>query len=226
MPFDDIIDDPIDDNLEINDNELYEDEDAQDLLPPRPPVACQTTESLKAFHAAQGTTGEQWREAVVEVLDFMKSKTMNTTLFLHHLFWNTPEIIDDGRCKYERTSVTHSKELEGVLRNLYRPPRKHNKGFRSQGAVATMTKIAGEITSRQINREMRALGPVLESAPADFNEKNLLETKLETMIPQVKAAAPLWWSICRNAAFTPQQAARNTKKSDPDTVSNSRAYLC
>ena len=154
----------------------------------------------------------------------MKSKTMDTTLFLHHLFWNTQEIIDSKRCQYERTAVTHSKELDGILRNIYRPPRKHNQGVSTRGAVATMNKIAGDITSRQINREMRALGPVLESAPADFNEENLLETKLEMMIPQVKAAAPLWWSICHNAAFTPQQAARNTKKSDPDTVSNRQAY--
>ena len=40
MPFDDIIDDPIDDDLEIDDNELYEDKDEQDLVQPGPPVAC------------------------------------------------------------------------------------------------------------------------------------------------------------------------------------------
>ena len=129
MLFNDLMDNAIDDNFEHNNNELYDDKDVQDFVLLRPLISCQTTESLKAFHTARSTIREQWREVVIKVLDFMKSKVMDTTLFLHHLFWNTPEIIDDGQCKYECTSVTHSKELEDILHNLYCLLHKHSKGF-------------------------------------------------------------------------------------------------
>ena len=183
MLFNDLIDNAIDDNLEHDDNKLYDDKDVQDLVLPRPPISCQTTEYLKAFHIARSTIEEQWREVVVKVLDFMKSKAMDTTLFLHHLFWNTSKIINDSWCKYERTSVTYSKELKDILHNLYCLSCKHSKGFCSQEVVATMMKIAREITLHQINCEMCALSLVLESAPLDFNEESLLSTKLETLIP-------------------------------------------
>ncbi|EKM48930.1 uncharacterized protein PHACADRAFT_214588 [Phanerochaete carnosa HHB-10118-sp] len=218
MPFDEQVGDPIEDDLEINDDEFFDDEDERDYAPRAHPVACQTTESLKAFHQQRGTTGEDFRLRILKILDFMQSQAMNTALFLHHLCWNTPEIITDARCKYERTSVTHSKELKGVLRNLYRPPRGHGRGVRSRGAVEAMTEVAQEIVTRQVNYEMRALHPIMEAKPADFREESLLQITLDDMISRVRAAAPTWWSICSNAAFTPKQAARNTKKSSPDTA--------
>ena len=40
-------------NLEPDNNKLYEGGDVQDLVLPGSPVACQTTESLQAFHKAR-----------------------------------------------------------------------------------------------------------------------------------------------------------------------------
>ncbi|EKM56458.1 uncharacterized protein PHACADRAFT_118176 [Phanerochaete carnosa HHB-10118-sp] len=148
----------------------------------------------------------------------MQSQAMNTALFLYHLCWNTPKIITDVRCKYERISVTHSKELKGVLQNLYCPPGGHGRGVCSRGAVKAMTEVTQEIVTRQVNYEMRALHLIMEAKPVDFREELLLQITLDNIISCVRAVAPTWWSICSNAAFTPKQAARNTKKSSPDTV--------
>ncbi|GJE94089.1 hypothetical protein PsYK624_102570 [Phanerochaete sordida] len=221
MPFEDSdepVESPIEDDLEPGDDEYFDDEDERDYAPRQPPVACQTTEAFKQFHRAQGTTGEQFCEKVRDIIEYMEKQQMNTALFLHHLLWNTAEVISDTKCQYERTSLTHSAELPGVLRNLYRPPRKHGRGYRAKGAAHAMTEVAKEIIAREVNNEMRALRPIMEAQPEDFNEESLLKITLDEMIPQVKAAAPTWWSICNTAAFTPKQAARNTKKSSPDTA--------
>lgn len=206
----------IEEDLEPDDNELFDDEDPEELPLKAPPVAVQTTQSLKRCLA--NISNEEIATRCRRIIRHMVEQGLDLTLFLFYISWTIQEAIDDPVIRYARTALMCSEELSIILKNWHRPPRKCDRGIRTRAAGATMDALAEDIVSRRVNREMRNMGPLMTSSHSDFSEEALLSVKLDQMVPAMKAVAPTFWALCRAAAFTPRQATKNTKKSDPDTV--------
>ncbi|KAJ3557664.1 hypothetical protein NM688_g1349 [Phlebia brevispora] len=128
--------------------------------------------------------------------------------------WTSAEAVDDPVLQYARTVLMWSGGLPKILRNWYRPPRRHNAGISTKAGYSAVLDLAQEIVKGKINDEMRALAPITQSLPSEMNEESLLFS-VEQMTKDVKRTAPLFWSILDAASCTPQQEQRNTVKS-PD----------
>lgn len=208
---------PIEDDLSGDDNELFDDENEEETYEEKaPPAVLGRTHSLRAFLAIK--TNLWIAEQCRQVIQYMVSLGLDLTLFLYHISWTNPEATVDPVIQYARSVLMWSEELPTILRNWHRPPREHLRGVRTKAVRAAMDSFAQDLVVRRINRDMRALGPLMKSPNSEFSEEALLAVEFQELIPRVQELAPTFWKLCRATAHTPRQAAENTKKSDPDMV--------
>lgn len=74
-------------NVQPDNNELYEDEDEDELMQHRSSAVC--TEHTKGIQEyIKMKTDDEIAEKCVRVLDFMKSEGLDLSTFLWHVFWN------------------------------------------------------------------------------------------------------------------------------------------
>ncbi|KAI0074983.1 hypothetical protein K474DRAFT_1600590 [Panus rudis PR-1116 ss-1] len=139
---------------------------------------------------------------VLDVLKYMKLQKLNLPILLEALSWTDETLISDENARYHRTQLLQSEELPLILRNWHQPPRQHGKGVRTKAAKKAMVTWAASTLSSTIKKEMTALKPLMRNSPCD----------------RASAAAPMFWSLLRQAACTPAQEKKNTYKSPDSTM--------
>lgn len=193
-------------------------DDEMDWTPPR--EACEPphrdrTKGFRRAHAARGI--DSLPQAVLEVLEFMRSKDLDLPLFLSALSYEDNSLIQNGTARYERTALLVSTELPHILRKWFRPPRRHSGGVRSKGGSRAIGPFAVELVEDMLHREMVSVGRFMRSKPADLSEQTLLAIKWKEMIAEVQDKAPILWRLLRRCSWTSRQQKRNTLK-NPDGV--------
>ncbi|KAJ3540349.1 hypothetical protein NM688_g6238 [Phlebia brevispora] len=127
--------------------------------------------------------------------------------------WTNRDAVNDPVLRYARTALMWSEGLPVILKNWYRPPRRHNAGISTRARYDAMLALAQEIVNEKVDNEMHALTPIMYSPPFDISEEKLL-FPIEDLIMDVKRTAPTFWSLFQSTSYVPQQA-RNTLK-NPD----------
>ncbi|EMD36481.1 hypothetical protein CERSUDRAFT_74440 [Gelatoporia subvermispora B] len=135
--------------------------------------------------------------------------------------WTYPEHTRiRSKIRYARTTLTHSKELPTILKNMYKPPRRHGTGIRTKGASSILKMWATELVNDAINNEMKKLHPHFLSPQHKLSEESLLGVSWQPMIDTTRSTALTLWSILRRASYTRKQEQRNKKKNlAPETNS-------
>ena len=107
-----------------------------------------------------------------------------------------------------------SEELPGILTHWHQPPRQHNAGVRTKAAKIAMTNWALETLCDTVDDELLDLGPTMQLPQEDLSEEALLDIRIQDMIPEVQANAPVLWKLVSNLACTQKQLCRNKNKND------------
>jgi hypothetical protein len=71
---------------------------------------------------------------------------------------------------------------------------------------------------RHIERELRALAPVMKMNARDVSPEALLSIDMKTMMEDTHRLSPVLWDVMTHTAYTRRQSQRNKYKS-PDNVS-------
>jgi hypothetical protein len=159
------------------------------------------------------------------VLDHMHQLSINLPILLWAISWNMERLINDDKIRWARTTLMVSDELPAILRNWWRPPRSHGKGIRTRAGSIAVKELGVEIVTESIDKEMKALTPVLSLPKDDLSEELLLAIKWNDTVAQVKDLAPTMWSLFRTAAYTQKQDRRNRSK-NPDSVRTCTSLIC
>ena len=119
--------------------------------------------------------GRSLAEPVKYVLAVMDSLGINLPIFLDAFSWGDADCIQDAKIRYARSALMNSKELPGILRRWWRPPRSAgSKNKRARGAGPVMENFAVECTQHILNRELEAIAAYLVSPMGeDITEKAL-----------------------------------------------------
>lgn len=194
------------------------DDEEMDWEPPR--EACEPphrdrTRGFRRAHAARGN--HSLSQAVLEVLEFMRSKDLDLPLLLSALSYEDNTLVRNGTARYERTALLVSTELPNILQKWFRPPRRHNGGIKTKGGSRAIGPFAVQLVEDMLHREMVAVGKFMRSKPRDLSEQTLLSIKWKEMIASVQDKAPILWKLLRRCSWTSRQQKRNTLKS-PDSV--------
>jgi hypothetical protein len=151
------------------------------------------------------------------VLHCIEAQGLNLAIFLWAISWNNVHLVKDATARCARTALMNSEELPEILKNWYRPPRKHGTGTRTQAAHETITSFALELTCSTLDEEMSALADIMSLPQEELSEEALLSIRWKALVSDVQETAPAMWKLFRHAAYTPLQDARNTIK-NPDSV--------
>jgi hypothetical protein len=129
----------------------------------------------------------------------MRTNNVTLSTLLWAISWNVEELNSNQRVVFERTSLLVSDELPQILRNWYKPPRRHTAGIRTRGAKESLFKWAMETVSDSVNLEMNALKQHLRLPPSEVTD-DLVEIKLGDLVNTVSSAAPVLWKLLHHAA--------------------------
>ncbi|KAI0691820.1 hypothetical protein BC835DRAFT_1509188 [Cytidiella melzeri] len=157
---------------------------------------------------------------LVSVIDYMATQGLDTVSFLHYLSWNLEipghMVSEQSTIRYARTALMHCEQLPGILKNWHKPPRGHERGVTTRGALNAMNEWAVDNVKARLNREMREFAPQLESPPEDMSEEYLLGIRLKDDIERMKTMMPTYWDIMDSLSCTPlQKKRRKTKDHEP-----------
>jgi hypothetical protein len=164
--------------------------------------------------------GKNLAELIKAVLIFMDGLGINLSIFLDGLSWGDVGCIQDAKIRYERSALMNSKELPGILRRWWKPPRPTGlKKQRPRGAAQVMKGFTVECMETVLDQELEDIALSLSSpAGKDIQEENLTSVIFKKMIDDMQIQAPVLWRLLRNMAYTQSQQARNAEK-NPDKVS-------
>ncbi|KAH9839550.1 uncharacterized protein C8Q71DRAFT_704368 [Rhodofomes roseus] len=123
-------------------------------------------------------------------------------------------------------STRRPEDLGDFLRRVHMPPRKHDAGINTEGAHDVLLNFAMDTISRIMNREMKALDPLMRAPQGEISEEKLCGIRLEQMVSSVSAAAPKTRALLRKVSFTPRQEKENKIKSPEPILLMSVAMLC
>jgi hypothetical protein len=157
-------------------------------------------------------------ERVVKILQLMEELHVNLPIFLWAISWNVEELISNPQARFARTSLMISDELPGILTHWHQPPRQHNAGVRTKAAKLAMTNWALETLCDTVDDELLALGPAMQFPQDDLSEDALLGIRIQDMIPEVQANAPVLWKLVCDLTCTQKQVRRNKNKIGSEPV--------
>jgi hypothetical protein len=189
--------------------------DSEDEVETGPAIELRNTQILR-----QKWEGKSLVEPIKYVLAVMDRLGINLPIFLDALSWGDADCIQDAKVRYARSSLMKSKELPGILRCWWRPPRSAgSKNKCARGAGPAMESFAAECTQHILNRELEAIAAYLVSPMGeDITEETLTSLVFREVIEDMKNDAPILWQLLCTMAYTPDQQKRNTEK-NPDKVS-------
>jgi hypothetical protein len=108
--------------------------------------------------------------------------------------------------------------IESFDRHSIRTIRQRKKKKDEPKPVNTVLKAATECVKRHIERELRALAPVMKMNAWDVSPEALLSIDMKTMMEDTYRLSPVLWDVMTHTAYTRRQSQRNKYKS-PDNVS-------
>jgi len=176
----------------------------------------------KAERDSLGDSVDLYARAMA-VLGCIEEQGLTLAIFLWVISWNNVHLIKDNTARHAHTALMNSEELPGILKNWYKPPRKHNSGVRTQAAHEVMTGFALGITFGILDNEISALANIMSLPQEHLSEETLLSIHWKELISDVQEMALTTWRIFRHTAYTPLQDSRNTIK-DPDSVGHILYY--
>jgi hypothetical protein len=158
-------------------------------------------------------------EKVNKVLDTIYTQGLDLAIFLDAVCWGNEACISDRTFRSAHTGLMVSDELPEILRRRYKPPRRSHggKGRRPAGAHCPLLDFATNCVSETVDREMKLSAHLFLSPPEELSEEYLTSLDFGEMKDSIQRDAPVLWRILQQAAYTPEQVARNKHK-DPDMV--------
>jgi hypothetical protein len=144
----------------------------------------------------------------------MEELHVNLPILLWAISWNVEELISNPQARFARTSLMISEELPGILTHWHQPPRQHNAGVRTKAAKLAMNNWALETLCDTADDELLALGPAMQLPQEDLSEETLLDIRIQDMIPEVQANAPVLWKLISSLTCTQKQVRRNKTKNN------------
>ncbi|TFK18135.1 hypothetical protein FA15DRAFT_731225 [Coprinopsis marcescibilis] len=158
-------------------------------------------------------------KAVRDTCKFLKSRRINTPIFLDALSWGNRYCINDGICRNQWTTLLQSRELPGILECWQKPPRTSSSMKRPTGAAKVMKMLAVNTVSDMIHKELKTLGPLLRLPSGnDTNTANLTELSIDDMKMMMKQKGPMLWRFLEHSLTTKGQKKRNTVKDPSKTI--------
>ena len=146
----------------------YSDSD-EDEIEVRPAIELQNTQVLRDQLEGKSLVGP-----IRHILTTMDGLGINLPIFLDALSWGDPECIQDAKIRYSRSALMNSKELTGILRRWWKPPRSSgSKKRRSRGAGPVMQNFASECTESILDQELEAIAVHLVSIGGRYQGGNL-----------------------------------------------------
>lgn len=145
-------------------------------------------------------SGQNLCQKVVRVLETMEREGIDLPLFLDAISWGDAECISNDRVRYARTALMGSRQLPGILKRWYNPPRTKSKGQRAKGGHDQMEKFAINCITAKIQKEMDDAADIFKIPETHIVEEHLLSLHLHELKLQAKDVMPVFWSILESAS--------------------------
>ncbi|KAI9067173.1 hypothetical protein FKP32DRAFT_1564214 [Trametes sanguinea] len=154
-------------------------------------------------------------QIVLQVLGLLKKHRVSFASFMDALFWGDEDCWLHPVIYNTRARFLQSEKFSELLWRWYSPPRsKRSKKSRSLGARNALEAFASKYMSQTLEKELRAIDPLVRAAPGTFwRREELTGLSIPGLREKFKERAPRTWNLLISLATTPGQRARNTHKS-------------
>lgn len=177
-------------NSPNEDEQVPSEDDMPVALAPNASPIYQRTQSL-----GMALSGQSLCQKVIKVLDTMEREGIDMPIFLDAISWGDAECITNDKVRYARTALMGSRQLPGILKRWYNPPRSKSKGQRAKGGHDHMEKFAIDCIAEKIQKEMDGAADMFKIPETHIVEENLLSLHLHELKLQARDEMPVFWSF-------------------------------